>query len=256
MDIGASATKLVLLNSDQQVLVQLVQPSGINYQTTANDILARALAVIGATSQDIARIVSTGYGRHNVSFSSHAATEIQCHARGCHYYFTRPITVVDIGGQDNKIVYLDHQGRHTQFKMNRKCAAGTGAFVEEIALRLALPLASMSQLAQSTTEAVSLSSYCTVFAKTEILAHLRRGVPVEQILRGAYRSIIQRILEMDPLAGEVILTGGVVAHHPIVVELFAEHLGRAIHVPSHPQFTGALGAALLALNNKCKRSGV
>ena len=106
-------------------------------------------------------------------------TEIHCHGLGCHHLVDGPITVVDIGGQDNKIIRLDANGQRVDFRMNRKCAAGTGAFVEEIALRLGVDLEEMDRLAASTTESVRLSSFCTVFAKTEILAHLRKGVPVK-----------------------------------------------------------------------------
>jgi activator of 2-hydroxyglutaryl-CoA dehydratase len=104
----------------------------------------------------------------------------------------------------------------------------------------------MDPLASSTEEMVRLSSFCTVFAKTEILAHLRKGVPVPAIVRGAFQSVVLRVVEMAPLKGDVVLTGGVVAHHPTVGVLLQKKLGRQITVPPHPQFTGALGAALLA----------
>ena len=165
---------------------------------------------------------------------------------GCYHHFPARITVVDIGGQDNKVIHLDADGKRIDFKMNRKCAAGTGAFIEEIALRLDLEVAEMDALAASTEEAVNLSSFCTVFAKTEILSHLRQGVPVADIVRGAFRSVVNRVVEMDPLAGEVVLTGGVVAHNPTLARLFAERLGRKVLVPPEAQFTGALGAAILA----------
>jgi predicted CoA-substrate-specific enzyme activase len=156
------------------------------------------------------------------------------------------MTVIDIGGQDNKVIRLGDDGRRLDFKMNRKCAAGTGAFVEEIALRLDLPLSEMESLAASTDRAVRLSSFCTVFAKTEILSHLRQGVPVAEIVRGAFQSVIQRVVEMDPLTGTVVLTGGVVAHNPTVAQLLGQQLGRDVIVPPDPQQTGALGAALIA----------
>ncbi len=104
----------------------------------------------------------------------------------------------------------------------------------------------MNALAQGTDEAVRLSSFCTVFAKTEILSHLRQGVPVESIVRGAFQSVVLRVTEMAPLTGKVLLTGGVVAHNPAIADLLAERVGREVLVAPHPQFTGALGAALLA----------
>jgi activator of 2-hydroxyglutaryl-CoA dehydratase len=130
--------------------------------------------------------------------------------------------------------------------MNRKCAAGTGAFIEEIAHRLDIPLAEMDALARSAVKAVRLSSFCTVFAKTEILSHLRAGEPVAGIVRGAFLAVLDRVLEMAPLEGEVVLSGGVAAHNPVLAEILAGKLGRPVEVAPHPQFTGALGAALVA----------
>jgi len=246
VDVGASATKLVLLDAAGAVLARVVQPSGVDYAHTAECCLSEALAAADVTRERIRRTVSTGYGRRNVGFSDAALTEIHCHGVGCHHYFPRAISVVDIGGQDNKVIRIGENGRRLDFKMNRKCAAGTGAFIEEIAMRLGVPLAEMDRLARESAEAVRLSSFCTVFAKTEILAHLRRGAPVAAIVRGAFLSVIQRVMEMDILDGDVVLTGGVVAHNPVIVELFAAQLGRSVSVPEAPQFTGALGAALTA----------
>ena len=248
VDVGASSTKLVLIDGSQAVHARVVHPSGVNYQATASRCLEQALADARATAADIRATVATGYGRQNVAFATSSATEIHCHGLGCHHDIPRTISVIDIGGQDNKVIHLEADGRRVNFKMNRKCAAGTGAFLEEIALRLGLKLEEMDPLARSTREAVALSSFCTVFAKTEILAHLRQGAPVEGIVRGAFSSVITRVVEMDPLPGEVVLTGGVVAHNPTIAEILSDRLGRGVTIPPYPQFTGALGAALLALS--------
>jgi predicted CoA-substrate-specific enzyme activase len=246
VDVGASATKLILLNNNREIISKVVRASGVDYAVTAAECLTQALKEAGATI-DPAQTFSTGYGRHNVKFADDSRTEIHCHGMGCYFYFPRSITIIDIGGQDNKVIRLAESGRRRDFKMNRKCAAGTGAFIEEIALRLGIDVAEMDPLAQSTTEMVKLSSFCTVFAKTEILAHLRKGVPVAEIVRGAFMSVIQRILEMDPLSGEVVLTGGVVAYNSTIVDILVHKLGHSVLVPPHPQFTGAIGAALIAL---------
>jgi predicted CoA-substrate-specific enzyme activase len=245
VDVGASTTKLVLLDAQAAVVSRVAQPSGVDYAATA--IACRDLALGPRPPTDIARTVSTGYGRKNVAFSDDTATEIQCHGVGCHHAFPGKIAVVDIGAQDNKVIHLDENGRRVDFKMNRKCAAGTGSFLEEIALRLTLDVSQFDALAQSTSEAVTLSSFCTVFAKTEILAHLRRGASVAAIVRGAYHAVVARIVEMDPLDGDVVLTGGVAAHHPTVAQVLSQRLGKPVRVPDHAQFTGALGAALTAL---------
>jgi predicted CoA-substrate-specific enzyme activase len=250
VDVGASATKAVLVDADGDVLARATRHSGVDYAATALACRDEVLAEAGRSNADLVRTVSTGYGRSNVGFADASATEIRCHALGCHHLVPGAITVVDIGGQDNKVIRLDDRGRRLQFKMNRKCAAGTGAFVEEIALRLGIDIGDMDGLAAGETEAVRLSSFCTVFAKTEILAHLRQGVSVARIVRGAFTSVVNRIVEMDPLAGRVVLVGGVVAHNPTIADILGERLGRDVEIAPHPQFTGALGGALIASKTK------
>jgi predicted CoA-substrate-specific enzyme activase len=246
VDIGASATKLVLLNRAGDVVSRVVRPSGVDYRATARACLQEGLENAGVGAH-VTHTVSTGYGRRNVDFSGRSVTEIHCHGVGSFHLSGGPATVIDIGGQDNKVIRIDAQGKRVDFRMNRKCAAGTGAFLEEIALRLDLPLARLDGLARAAKETARLSSFCTVFAKTEVLAHLRAGVPVESIVRGAYESVVSRALEMAPLEGRVVLTGGVVAHHPTVASLLSERVGMDVFVPPHAQHVGALGAALLAL---------
>jgi predicted CoA-substrate-specific enzyme activase len=219
----------------------------VDYQATSLLCLEESLAEAGASRDELQATVSTGYGRHNVAFADKTLTEIHCHGLGCYHLAPRAISIVDIGGQDNKVIRLEPGGRRANFKMNRKCAAGTGAFIEEIALRLGVNLEEMDPLARSAEKAVKLSSFCTVFAKTEILSHLRQGAAVEGIIRGAFESVVARVIEMDPLEGEVLATGGVVAHNPVIVEILSEKLDKEVSVPPHPQFTGALGAALAAI---------
>ena len=245
VDIGASATKLVLLDTGGGVLARAMRPSGVDYAATAAACLEEALGTAGLGGAP-ALTVATGSGRDNVAFAAESRTEIHCHGTGCFHEVGRKISIIDIGGQDNKVIHMDDTGRRREFKMNRKCAAGTGAFIEEIALRLGLTVGDLDALAAAAAEPVRLGSFCTVFAKTEILSHLRQGAAVESIVRGAFISVVDRIMEMDPLDGEVMATGGVVAHNPTIVEIIAERLGHEVLVPEAPQFTGALGAALTA----------
>ncbi|OGS18180.1 MAG: hypothetical protein A3J70_04840 [Elusimicrobia bacterium RIFCSPHIGHO2_02_FULL_61_10] len=153
---------------------------------------------------------------------------------------------MDIGGQDNKVVRVDDGGRQLDFKMNRKCAAGTGAFLEEIARRLDIEPEGISEMARRARQAVEIGSYCTVFTCTEIIHHIREGASPEGILRGCYESVVKRILEMDPLEGEVALSGGVIAAHPVIADILGEKLGRAPFVAPQAQFVGAFGAALMS----------
>ncbi len=246
VDVGASATKVVLVDAGGECRARVAKPSGVDYAATCRASLEEAMAEAGVRPEDVARTVATGYGRSNVGFANLTHTEINCHAVGGFHFAPRPITIVDIGGQDNKVIRVDTRGRHVHFRMNRKCAAGTGAFLEEIALRLGLEVGGLNALAAQAADGLHLSSFCTVFAKTEILAHLRQGVPVTSIVRGAFNSVVNRIVEMDPLEGEIVMTGGVAAYNPVIVEILSNRLGRQVFVPPHPQFAGALGAALIA----------
>jgi predicted CoA-substrate-specific enzyme activase len=201
----------------------------------------------GIAPGEVAGAVSTGYGRANVPFiTSDSKSEIGCLARGCHHYFSDAITIIDIGGQDNKIIKLDTRGRRSSFKMNRKCAAGTGAFLEEMSLRLDIPLEEMNDLARQSRDMIKLGSYCTVFSATEVLEHIRHGKKVADIAKGIFYSVIKRVLEMDSLTENVVMTGGVAAHNPYIVEMAAEMIGRPVRLPDFPQLAGAVGAALYA----------
>ncbi|TWJ14362.1 acyl-CoA dehydratase activase [Geobacter argillaceus] len=251
LDMGASRTKVAVLDGDGRVVGHAVRKSGIDFSSTAAACLDDSLAMAGATRDDIVRAVATGYGRANVAFvTEESRTEIGCIAKGCHHYFPEAITIIDIGGQDNKIVKLDAPGRRTGFKMNRKCAAGTGAFLEEMASRLDISLEEMNALARQSTEMIKLGSYCTVFSATEVLENIRNGKKVSDIVKGLFYSVIKRVLEMDSLTERVIMTGGVVAHNPHIVEMVGEMIGRQVAVPEYPQLAGAIGAALYALEGK------
>jgi predicted CoA-substrate-specific enzyme activase len=246
-DVGASRTKVALLDAKRRLIGYSVQKSGTDFTVTANEGLAQALRMSGAAREEIVNAVSTGYGRKNVSYAKDTRTEIGCHASGCYLYFPQAITIIDIGGQDNKIIKLDEAGRRTSFKMNRKCAAGTGAFLEEMSARLDIPLERMNELAVRSTDMVKLGSFCTVFSATEVLENIRHGKRIEDIVKGVFFSVVRRVMEMDALTEHVVMTGGVVAHNPHLVEMMEDQIGRPVLVPEKPHLTGAIGAALYAM---------
>ena len=247
-DVGSSRTKVALLNPDKEIIGYAVKNSGTSFTDTAEACLTAAIEMAGCSRSDLKNAVSTGYGRKNVAFAKDSKTEIACHATGCYHYFPRAISIIDIGGQDNKIIKLDEQGRRTNFLMNRKCAAGTGAFLEEMALRLDIPLSEMNGQAEQATDIVKLGSYCTVFSGTEVLESIRNGKNVTDIIKGIFFSIAKRVLEMDTLTEHVVMTGGVVAHNRFLVTMTEEMIQRPIMVPEYPQLTGAIGAALYAMS--------
>ena len=248
-DVGAARTKVAILDAAKKMIGWAVKKSGTDFAATAQTCLELALEQAGARESDIVSSVSTGYGRNNVAFAEDSKTEIGCHAKGCFYYFPYSITIIDIGGQDNKIIKLDDKGLRTNFKMNRKCAAGTGAFLEEMAMRLDVSLGEMDGLARRSQDMVNLGSFCTVFSATEVLENIRQGVKLPDIVKGVFFSMAKRVLEMDSLTDKVVMTGGVVAHNSYLVKMTAEIIGRSILVPEYPQFTGAIGAALYGTGN-------
>ena len=253
-DVGSSRTKVAVLDSGKNLIGYAIKKSGIDFTATAQDCLEISLSMAAADRNDIAGAISTGYGRKNVTYAGETKTEIGCHASGCYFYFPQEITVIDIGGQDNKIIKLDKAGRRTSFKMNRKCAAGTGAFLEEMSARLDIPLEEMDGLASRSENMVKLGSFCTVFSATEVLENIRNGKKIDDIVKGVFYSVIRRVLEMDSMTENVVMTGGVVAHNPYLVKMAAELIGRKPLVPEHPQLTGAIGAALYAMKTNKAQS--
>jgi len=247
VDIGASRTKVAILDPQKILIGRSEKKSGTDFSDTAVSCLESALKMANSSRTDIVKTVSTGYGRNNVTFSDQTKTEIGCHAKGCYFHFPKAITVIDIGGQDNKVIKLDEKGNRISFKMNRKCAAGTGAFLEEMSMRLDIPLQDMDGLARQATEQVELGSYCTVFSATEVLEKIRQGKKVPDIVKGLYLSVIKRLLEMDALGDTVVMSGGVVAYNPYLVKMVEERIGREVLVPDYPQYSGAFGAALFAM---------
>jgi predicted CoA-substrate-specific enzyme activase len=250
LDSGTSTTKAVVIDEKKGIVGSFVHRSGANLLESAEIALEEALRQAGLRRNDIDYIVATGFGRRSISFAQESKTEISCHSRGCHYYFPEEITVIDIGGQDNKVVKLDAQGRKTSFKMNRKCAAGTGAFLEEMAYKLDIPLDDLEALARKSSKGTELGSFCTVFSATEVLDRIRGGEQLEDIVRGLFNSVAKRILEMDTLTGRVIMSGGVVAHNPIVAEIISERARKKVEIAPHPQEMGAFGAALFAAESE------
>ena len=246
VDSGSWNTKAVVIDDEARVLARAVVRSGADLAGAAEQALALALARAPGGQGDIHAIWATGFGRQTVSFADGSRTELDCHGRGAAFYVKGPMLVIDIGGQDAKVIRLDANGQRLAHRMNRKCAAGTGSFLDEIALRLGIDVAGLDDLASRSTEALELSSFCTVFAGTELLTLIRAGHRPADLAMAAYRSLVKRVVAMDVLHGRVVATGGVVAYHPTVARLLGEEMHAEVLVPPHPQEMGAFGAALAA----------
>jgi predicted CoA-substrate-specific enzyme activase len=244
VDVGSTTTKAVIINEGGAIVGSHTRSSGTDLTAAAGECLKRALEEAGEPAPSV--LVSTGYGRNNVAGADKSVTEISCHGLGAYHSFPEAITVVDIGGQDTKVISLDMTGQRLSFRMNRKCSAGTGVFLEEIARRLEIPLEELDDVARRSKRSAPLNSYCTVFASTEMLSRIRAGESREDLVLGAYESVVRRVTEMSRLIGTLVLTGGVVAFHPIVADIMASETGAVVKVPPQPNLVGALGAALVA----------
>jgi predicted CoA-substrate-specific enzyme activase len=254
IDIGSLSTEVVILD-EGKILSEIIIPTGANSKTAAEKAMRMGLEKSGLSQDKLQHIIATGYGRVSAPFAHDKVTEITCHGRGAFYLDPGVRSVIDIGGQDSKVIRLNSHGKVIDFVMNEKCAAGTGRFLEVMAHALEIDLSEMSQLAQQAKRAVTISSMCTVFAESEVVSLIAEGRPLEEIVKGIIASIVERTVAMAHRVGleeNVMMTGGVAKNAAVVKEL-QESLGMKITVPREPQIVGALGAALLAeeaLGNK------
>ena len=249
VDVGSLSTDVVIINSSGVTLAEVVIATGLNGAEAAQKAFDQALEQAELSPGQIKGITATGYGRASVAFATGKTTEISCHGVGAHHLFPHTGTVIDIGGQDSKVIQVDDRGRMLDFTMNDKCAAGTGRFLEVMADRLELGLDELSDPLHVSGETVQISSTCTVFAESEVISLLAKHTPREQIVNGLQRSIVNRIWAMVTsigIQGEVTLTGGVANNQGLVLVL-EEKLGQKLNVPENPQTVGALGAAHIAL---------
>jgi predicted CoA-substrate-specific enzyme activase len=247
VDAGSTTTKLVGVSADGALIGWRLESAHPCVDEQVARMLRELCFELGATEE--VPTVATGYGRKLLTGATKSVTEISCHARGVHACLKTAGTLVDIGGQDSKVIRIGAGGRAIDFSMNDKCAAGTGRFLENTAARLALPLDEFAQRALAVTDEAPISSTCTVFAESEIISLIARGIPLDAIVRGLHRSMVSRIATMVyhvGLVAPLMLSGGV-ARNPAVRAMLAEATGAAVVVPEQPQLMGAYGAALLAL---------
>ena len=247
LDIGAATTKAVILN-DGRMVSYSVLPTGQSVNLATDKVLEEATRKLGLGMADFSRVVTTGYGRHAVPFAHRAVSEIICHAKGANSLLPSVRTVIDIGGQDSKVIALDGDGNVTNFVMNDKCAAGTGRFIEVMAHVLEVALEDMGALSLGSGKPCMISSTCTVFAESEVVSLRAKGESRENLIAGIHKGIASRTITMGRSVGfhrDVAFTGGVAKNAG--VKAFVEAaIGSQLLVPEEPQIIGALGAALLA----------
>jgi predicted CoA-substrate-specific enzyme activase len=248
VDIGSAAVKTVILNQGDKILSHSIVEQGIVNADSALFSLEQALDRTRISLDKVEKIVTTGYGRELVAFEHESITEISCHAAGAFFLMPEVRTVVDIGGQDSKVITLDENGRVRNFQMNDKCAAGTGKFIEVMARALDMSVTQMGELASGSQNPCHVSSVCTVFAESEIISLAAKGFPKDDIIAGLYESIARRTQSlMSPMevVPVVMMTGGVAKNKPLVAML-ERVISKTVIVPDEPQIVGALGDALFA----------
>ncbi|MBT3982778.1 MAG: ATPase [Bacteriovoracaceae bacterium] len=248
IDIGSSYTKACILDANRKVLAQRTIKTGISFENACEKVKELVVSDLKISGDQLTKSVSTGVGRKNVAFAQFNKPELNCISKACYFYFPQASTIIDIGGQDNKLIIVAADGKQKSFKMNRKCASGTGSFLEEMSLKLDLGLTEMNERARSVKDSVKVSSFCTVFAATEIIHHIRNNSDTNQIIRGVFESVIKRVFEMGDLSGTIILSGGTIEKNPMLIQIFGEKLNSPPLVPPAPQMIGAIGAALYGVD--------
>ncbi len=248
IDVGSLSTDVVLLDGRGKVVGHAITATGASTLKASKEALARALYLAKGRPSDIAFTVSTGYGREAVPSADLKVTEITCHARGARRLFPKAATVLDIGGQDSKVIRLLPDGKVTDFAMNDKCAAGTGRFLEVMARTLEMDLELMGHRSLASRKSLSVSSMCTVFAESEVISLIASGASPEDIAWGVHLAIADRIAALAERVGcaaPAVMTGGV-AKNPAARKALENRFGIRLLVPEEPQLAGALGAALIA----------
>ena len=248
IDAGSRTIKVVLLDSEtMNIIAKGVMDQGVAQQQRTQELFEKLLAENNLKRKQVGRIVATGYGRNIIELADTTVTEITCHAVGVHHLLPNARTVIDIGGQDSKLLKLDGNGKVRDFSMNDRCAGGTGRFLEVVAARLEVGLDDLGTIAAKSKEPAVISSMCVVFAETEIIGLLATGIACEDIIAGVQKAIAERVVAMAGRTFDlpIVFTGGVAMISGMDSALESA-LGHDITISPDPQITGALGAAILA----------
>jgi len=248
IDAGSRAIKAVLIDSDSlNVLASGIADQGVDQEPLALRLFESLLKKARVRRDDVSRVVATGYGRNIIGFADTTITEITCHAYGVRHLVPDAMTIIEIGGQDSKLIRLNERGAVQDFAMNDRCAAGTGRFLEVVASRLGVSLQELGKLANRSTKPAPISSMCVVFAETEIIGLLAAGTAREDIVAGVQGAIAARVSAMvgRKVAPPVLFTGGV-ALIPGMAHALESAIGHPVSIAPDPMMTGALGAAILA----------
>lgn len=247
IDVGSTTAKATLVQGKQCIATALI-PTGHDMAQAAEKVLTQALEKTTFTRKDLVYTVGTGYGRHGVSFADEAVSEIACHAKGAFASIPETRVVVDIGGQDSKLIWLSDTGSVVDFAMNDKCAAGTGRFLDLVSETLGVRLEELGGISLKSQDPCIITSTCAIFAESEVVGLRSRGTAREDIIAGIHQSLALRITSMGSRRGfkkEIVFSGGV-AKNIGMQRALEQRIGYGILLPDEPQLLGSLGAALIA----------
>lgn len=250
IDSGSTSTDVVILDKNKKMVTGIILPTGARAAVGAERALEEALTASGLNRDDIDAIVTTGYGRTAISDGNKSITEITCHARGAHFLDPEVRTVIDIGGQDSKVIRLDENGAVVNFVMNDKCAAGTGRFLEMMARTMEMDLDEMSKTGLKYKEDITISSMCTVFAESEVVSLIAQNKATDDIVHGLNKAVASKTASLVKRVGgeeRYMMTGGVSKNQGLVKTL-EEKIGTSLVISEQAQLCGALGAALFAMD--------
>jgi predicted CoA-substrate-specific enzyme activase len=253
IDIGSSASKGVIMKDGKEIIANYLVNTGTGTSGPTR-VYKGLIENSGLERSIISKIVATGYGRINFEAADYQISELSCHARGVSLYLPEVRTVIDIGGQDVKILRLDSEGKLFKFVMNDKCAAGTGRFLDVMSRVLEIEIDDFAEEASKSGKAIQISNTCTVFAESEVISHLAKGIAREDVCAGIENSVVKKVAGLTlrlGVEGEVAMTGGVANNYSIVKKLGAELL-KEINVPKMPQYMGAIGAARFGYEKSIK----
>lgn len=251
IDFGSTTAKAVIVDLDGKIVASCVSHMGAVSNQAVEAAVAGVLGEAGLAQADMGRTVSTGYGRRMLDIADKNFTEITCHARGAVAMVPDARLVIDIGGQDSKVISVDANGLVAQFAMNDRCAAGTGKFLEVLARAMEIELEEMGEVAMAATQELKISSMCATFAETEVISLRAEGYSKPDVLGAVHQAIASRTLGLVSRVGKkgpVVMTGGV-AKNRAAVHYIEKSLGLPVILPGNPQVAGALGAALIGLDD-------
>lgn len=249
VDSGSTSTNIVILDENKDIVSYSIVPTGAMAIDSAEKAYEVALEKAGLEKKDIANVISTGYGRVGIPFADRQITEITCHGKGA-FYFDKDIrTIIDIGGQDSKVIRLDDEGNVVDFVMNDKCSAGTGKFLEVMARTLEVSMDDMAKVTDDSGEDIRITSMCTVFAESEVISLIAQNKDKKDIIHALNKSVASKaivLLDRVGRKGKYMMTGGVAKNRGVVKEI-ENKIEEKIKIPQEPQIIGALGAAILAM---------